>query len=80
MLSALNEWPPAVRRGWALARSPCFVHFFAPVSVGLNPFTTGNPFLGTTLLGSSMGRDSAALKRLTPLQVENRVRDEITRN
>ena len=27
----------------------------------LNPFTTGNPFLGTKLLGYSMGRGSGAL-------------------
>ena len=28
----------------------------------LNPFTTGNPFLGTKLLGFSIGRGSGALK------------------
>ena len=27
----------------------------------LNPFTTGNPFLGTKLLGSSIGRGSGVL-------------------
>ena len=31
----------------------------------LNPFTTGNPFLGTKLLGFSMWRGSGALKGLT---------------
>ena len=31
----------------------------------LNPFTTGNPFLGTKSLGFSIGRDSGALKGLT---------------
>ena len=30
-----------------------------------NPFTTGNPFLGTKLLGFSIGRGSGALKGLT---------------
>ena len=30
----------------------------------LNPFTTGNPFLGTKLLGFSKGRGSGALKGL----------------
>ena len=30
----------------------------------LNPFTTGNPFLGTKLLGFSIGRGSGALKGL----------------
>ena len=29
----------------------------------LNPFTTGNPFLGTNLLGFSIGRGSGALKK-----------------
>ena len=33
----------------------------------LNPFTTGNPFFGTKLLGFSMGRGSGALKGLTHL-------------
>ena len=32
--------------------------------VPLNPFTTGNPFLGTKLLGFSIGRGSGALKGL----------------
>ena len=30
--------------------------------IPINPFTTGNPFLGTTLLGFSIGRGSGALK------------------
>ena len=30
----------------------------------LNPFTTGNPFLGTKLLGFSIGRGSGALEGL----------------
>ena len=30
----------------------------------LNPFTTGNPFLGGKLLGFSIGRGSGALKGL----------------
>ena len=29
---------------------------------GVNPFTNGNPFLGTKLLGFSIGRGSGALK------------------
>ena len=29
------------------------------------PFTTGNPFLGTNLLGFSIGRGSGALKGLS---------------
>ena len=33
----------------------------------LNPLTTGNPFLGTKLLGFSIGRGSGALKGLRPL-------------
>ena len=31
----------------------------------LKPFTNGNPFLGTKLLGLSIGRGSGALKGLT---------------
>ena len=31
------------------------------------PFTTGNPFLGTILLGFSIGRGSGALKGLRPV-------------
>ena len=38
-----------------------FFFFSRPV---LNPFTTGNPFLGTKLLGFSIGRGSGALKGL----------------
>ena len=33
----------------------------------MNPFTTGNPFLGTKLLGFSIGRGSGALKGLRNL-------------
>ena len=32
----------------------------------LNPSTTGNPFLGTKLLGFNIGRDSGALEGLRP--------------
>ena len=32
---------------------------------GVNPFTTGNPFLGTKLLGFNIGRGSGALKGST---------------
>ena len=34
------------------------------VGGGVNPFTTGNPFLATKLLGFSTGRGSGALKGL----------------
>ena len=34
--------------------------------VRINPFTTENPFLGTKLLGFSIGRGSGAPKGLTP--------------
>ena len=34
------------------------------VPAGINPFTTGNPFLGTKLVGFSIGRDSGTLKGL----------------
>ena len=34
------------------------------VGVEVNPFGTGNPFLGTKLLGFSVGRGSGALKGL----------------
>ena len=37
---------------------PSFSSFCQPI----NPFTTGNPFLGTKLLGFSIGRGSGALK------------------
>ena len=33
----------------------------------LNPFTAGNPFLGTKLLGFCIGRGSGALKGLNLL-------------
>ena len=43
--------------------------FFSPkISVwerGLNPFATGNPFLGTKFLEFSVGRGSGALKGLS---------------
>ena len=35
----------------------------------LNPFTTGNPFLGTILLGFSIGRGSGAPKGSTNLDL-----------
>ena len=35
----------------------------------VNPFTTGNPFLGTKLLGFSIGRGSGALKELRNYRV-----------
>ena len=44
------------------------VKFSATFFLGLNalnPFTTGNPFLGTKLLGFSIGRGSGALEGLT---------------
>ena len=34
----------------------------------LNPFTTGNPFLGTKLLGFSIGRGSGAMKGLSKVR------------
>ena len=37
----------------------------SPFLCGVNPFTTGNPFLGTKLLGFSMGRSSGVLKGLS---------------
>ena len=36
-----------------------------PFAVLNNPFTTGNPFLGTKLLEFSIGRGSGALKGLS---------------
>ena len=36
-------------------------------AIKLNPFTTGNPFLGTKLLGFSIWRGSGALKGLSSL-------------
>ena len=41
--------------------SPLFFLRF-PSIWELNPFTTGNPFLGAKLLGFSIGRGSGALK------------------
>ena len=41
---------------------------FGLIRTCLNPFTTGNPFLGTKLLGFSVGRGSGALKGLSCLQ------------
>ena len=35
-------------------------------STALDAFTTGNPLLGTNLLKICIGRDSAALKGLSP--------------
>ena len=40
------------------------VHTYLLRENGINPFTTGNPFLGTKLLGFSIGRGSGALKGL----------------
>ena len=37
----------------------------------LNPFTSGNPFLGTKLLGFSTGRGSGALKRIRRLSTSD---------
>ena len=44
-----------------------FFFLYYPSIRKLNPFTTGNPFLGTKLLGFSIGRGSGALKGLRPL-------------
>ena len=35
------------------------------MAAAINPFTTGNPFLGTKLLAFRIGRGSGALKGLT---------------
>ena len=35
------------------------------ISGAINPFTTGNPFSGTKILGFNIGRGSGALKGLT---------------
>ena len=35
----------------------------------VNPFTFGNPFLGTKLLGFSVGRGSGALKGVTQFRL-----------
>ena len=42
--------------------TPTLTHTEILVEVPLNPFTTGNPFSGTKLLGFSIGRGSGALK------------------
>ena len=39
----------------------------------VNAFTTGNPFLGTKLLGFSIGRGSGALKGLSVLVAQTRL-------
>ena len=46
----------------------------------LNPFTTGNQFLGTKLLGNSIRKGFGPLKGLTPVQLEIRFWREITWN
>ena len=38
------------------------VGFTYSEKIKLNPFTTGNPFLGTKLLGFNIGRGSGVLK------------------
>ena len=43
---------------------PVLLTSFLLSSTFLNPFATGNPFLGTTLLGFSIGRGLGALKGL----------------
>ena len=48
---------------WPMLKSSFFLSIFF---LRPNPFTTGNPFLGTKLLGSSIGRGSGALKGLSP--------------
>ena len=53
---------------WDVSSGIIAVSIFLQKSVfgrALNPFTTGNPFLGTKLLGFSMGKGSGALKGLT---------------
>ena len=49
---------------WFVVRWGCRI---PDIPTSLNPFTTGNPFLGTKLLGFSIGRGSGALKGLTKL-------------
>ena len=41
----------------------------------LNPFATGNPFLGTKLLGLSIGRGSGVLKGLKTQPSPHRLYD-----
>ena len=50
-------------------------------SGALNPFTTGNPFFGTKLLGFSVGRGLGALKGLRPINIGGNVveRQELIR-
>ena len=54
--------------GWKKGEDTCDPGFFSRRSLEvintrpLNAFTTGNPFLGTKLLGFSIGRGSGALK------------------
>ena len=43
------------------------MYLFLTYPVYINLYTTGNPFLGTKLLGFSIGRGSGALKGLTSL-------------
>ena len=56
-------------------RSSNSFFLFPPTSVvwdrGLNPFTTGNPFLGTKLLGFRIGRGVGALKGLSSPKLRN---------
>ena len=49
------------------AYSLCQVFPFYLAGVVVNPFTTRNPFLGTKILGFSIGRGSGALKGLSCL-------------
>ena len=54
-----------VPRPWVfLIRYVAFI-FFLQIRRGLNPFETGNPFLGTKLPGFSIGRGLGALKGLS---------------
>ena len=41
------------------------IDIWTSVRAVINPFTTGNPFLGTLSLGFSIGRGSGALKGFT---------------
>ena len=73
-LSSLLNLRIEIPRGGALDYKPntspragihivVFVRPFHPSDL-INPCTTGNPFLGTKLLGFSVGRGSGALKGL----------------
>ena len=66
---------PRLRSGWerwesirfTASKITCrsrFQAFQCLLGGEVNPFTTGNPFLGTKLLGFSIGRGSGALKGL----------------